>query len=59
MVLRSPPRTCTMTTVSLTDQEIQKFWDQLSASRWNSSSDMPITDDDGVEVPSKDLHDDK
>ena len=48
-----------MTTVSLTDQEIQKFWDQLSASRWNSSSDMPITDDDGVEVPSKDLHDDK
>ena len=32
-----------ITTVSLTDREIQSCWVKFSASRWNNLSDMPIT----------------
>ena len=33
-----------MTTVSLTDREVQIFWVCFSAYRWNNLSEMPITD---------------
>ena len=40
-------------TFSLTDREIQSFWDYFSASRWNTLSDMPFTglDDQVARVP--------